>query len=69
MAFILGQTELIRSTLFMYRDTSVAIYYGKDISAINKKILSNIAKEKGLKEYQMYIDVQSEQYTMKYRKL
>ena len=25
----------------------VAIYYGKDISAINKKILSNIAKEKG----------------------
>lgn len=46
----------------------VAIYYGKDISAINKKILSNIAKEKGLKEYQMYIDVQSEKYTMKYKK-
>ena len=47
----------------------VAIYYGKDISAINKKILSNIAKEKGLKEYQMYIDVQSEKYTMKYKML
>ena len=46
-----------------------AIYYGKDISAINKKILSNIAKEKGLKEYQMYIDVQSEKYTMKFKKI
>jgi hypothetical protein len=46
----------------------VAIYYGKDISVINKKILSNIAKEKGLKEYQMYIDVQSEKYAMKYKK-
>ena len=47
----------------------VAIYYGKDISAINKKILSNIAKEKGLKEYQMYIDVQSEKYTMKFKRV
>ncbi len=47
----------------------VAIYYGKDISAINKKILSNIAKEKRLKEYQMYIDVQSEKYTMKFRQI
>ncbi len=46
----------------------VAIYYGREISAINKQILSNIAKEKGLKEYQMYIDVQSEKYTMKYKK-
>ena len=46
-----------------------AIYYGKDISAINKRILSNIAKDKGLKEYQMYIDVQSEKYTMRHRKL
>ena len=33
----------------------VAIYYGNDMSAINKKILSGMAKEKGIKEYQMYI--------------
>ncbi len=46
----------------------VAIYYGKDLSQINKKILSGIAKEKGIKEYQMYIDVQSEKYTMKFKK-
>ena len=45
----------------------VAIYYGKDISPINKKILHDIAKEKKLKEYQMYIDVQSEKYAMKFK--
>ena len=47
----------------------IAIYYGCDISDINKKILSGMAKEKGLKEYQMYIDAQSERYTMKYRRM
>lgn len=46
-----------------------AIYYGNDISPINKKILREIAKEKGLKEYQMYIDTQSDRYSMKYREL
>ena len=47
----------------------VAIYYGNDISSINKNILSKIAKEKGIKEYQMYVDVESQEYTMKYRKI
>lgn len=47
----------------------VSIYYGNDISPINKKILSEIAKEKGIKEYQMYIDTQSDRYSMKYRRI
>lgn len=47
----------------------IAIYYGYGISSINKKILSEMAKEKGLKEYQMYIDTQSDKYSMKYRKI
>lgn len=47
----------------------IAIYYGYGISSINKKILSEMAKEKGLKEYQMYIDTQSDRYSMKYRKI
>lgn len=47
----------------------VAIYYGNDISPINKKILSDIAKEKGIKEYQMYLDVESDVYSMKYKRL
>lgn len=47
----------------------VAIYYGNDMSAINKKILSGMAKEKGIKEYQMYIDTQSDKYSMKFRKI
>lgn len=47
----------------------IAIYYGYGISSINKKILSEMAKEKGLKEYQMYIDTQSDKYSMKVRKI
>ncbi|WP_337421049.1 DUF2971 domain-containing protein [Phocaeicola sp.] len=47
----------------------VAIYYGNDMSAINKKILSGMAEEKGIKEYQMYIDTQSDKYSMKFRKI
>lgn len=46
-----------------------AIYYGKDISEINKKILSEMAKKKGIREYQMYIDIQSEKYDIKYRRV
>ena len=46
-----------------------AIYYGANISPINKKFLSDIAKEKGIKEYQMYLDVESEEYSMKYKRL
>lgn len=47
----------------------IAIYYGNDISSINKTILRGMAKAKGIKEYQMYIDTQSDKYTMKYRRI
>lgn len=45
------------------------IYYGSRISEINKKILHTIAVEKGLKEYEMYIDKGSSDYKMKIRPL
>ena len=45
-----------------------AIYYGSRISPINKKLLHLIAKEKGIKEYQMYIDNKSYNYSIKYQK-
>lgn len=44
-----------------------AIYYGERISNANKKILHNIAKEKGIKEYDMYIDFGSLKYEMLYK--
>jgi len=47
----------------------VAIYYGRHISSNHKEQLRQIAKEKGLREYQMYIDYSSEKYEMKYRDL
>lgn len=45
----------------------VGIYYGSKISEINKKILHRIAVEKGLEEYEMYIDRSSSDYEMKIR--
>ena len=45
-----------------------AIYFGSRISPINKKMLHIIAKEKGISEYQMYIDNKSYNYSVKYMK-
>jgi hypothetical protein len=45
-----------------------AIYYGTRISPINRKMLHLIAKEKGIQEYQMYIDNKSYSYSVKFRK-
>lgn len=47
----------------------IAVYYSNDMFAINKKTISDIAKKKGIKEYQMYIDTQSDRYAMKYRRI
>ncbi|MBQ7239404.1 MAG: DUF2971 domain-containing protein [Bacteroidales bacterium] len=46
-----------------------AIYYGTEISAIHKKKLHLIAKKKGIKEYQMYIDNNSSHYSLKAQKI
>ncbi len=45
------------------------IYYGSEISEINKKILHGIAVEKGIEEFEMYIDRASSDYEMKIRPL
>lgn len=44
-----------------------AIYYGERISDINRKILHYIAQEKGISEYDMYIDYRSLKYEMLYK--
>lgn len=45
-----------------------AIYYGARISKIHRKILHNIAKEKGLEEYDMSVNNTSNEYKMEYVK-
>lgn len=45
-----------------------AIYYGTRISPINRKMLHLIAKEKGIREYQMYIDDRSYNFSVKFCK-
>lgn len=47
----------------------VAIYYGKHISGNRKKQLHQIAQEKGLREYEMFIDYSSEKYEMRHREV
>ena len=45
----------------------VAIYYGRHISSDDKIRLHEVAKEKGIKEYEMYLDYSSLKYEMLYR--
>lgn len=45
----------------------VAIYYGRHISQENKQLLHSIAQEKGIKEFEMYVDYSSPLYEMQYR--
>ena len=52
-----------------FRYAPTGIYYGSRISEINKKILHNMAIEKGLKEYEMYVDRSSSDYQMRIRPL
>lgn len=56
-----------KSPVCIYNIRPIAIYYGADIAPINRKMLHIIAKEKGIKEYQMYIDHKSYRYSMKYK--
>jgi hypothetical protein len=65
----LGRKDAYNKPCLQVELKPVAIYYGNHISPINKKILSDIAKEKGIKEYQMYLDVESDVYSMKYKRV
>ena len=58
-----------KTPVCIYNIRPKAIYYGMDISSINKKLLHMIAKEKGITEYQMNIDAKSFNYSMKVEKL
>jgi hypothetical protein len=44
-----------------------AIYYGTNMPLDDKRKLHEIAQNKGVKEYDMYIDFASEKYEMLYR--
>lgn len=58
-----------KTPVCIYNMRPKAIYYGMDISSINKKLLHMIAKEKGIAEYQMDIEAKSFNYSMKVKKL
>lgn len=47
----------------------VAIYYGKEMGHETKMELHGIAKEKGLKEYEMYVDYSGKGYGMGWREV
>ena len=57
-----------KSPVCIYNIRPTAIYYGSDIAPINRKMLHMIAKEKGIKEYQMYIDNRSYNYSMRFKR-
>ena len=45
----------------------VAIYYGRHMSGDDKKRLHGVAMEKGINEFEMYLDYSSRKYEMLYR--
>jgi len=45
----------------------VAIYYGRHMNGDDKKRLHEVAMDKGIKEYEMYLDYSSLKYEMLYR--
>ena len=45
----------------------LAIYYGKEMPYEKRMELHGIAKEKGIKEYEMYIDYSGERCEMRWR--
>ena len=45
----------------------VAIYYGRHMIGDDKKKLHEVAKEKGIQEFEMYLDYSSKKYEMLYR--
>ena len=58
-----------KSPVCIYHLRPRAIYYGSRISSIHKKLLHLMAKEKGIKEYQMYIDNKSFKYSIKAQRI
>lgn len=58
-----------KSPVCIYQLKPKAIYYGSRISPIHKKLLHLMAKEKGIKEYQMCIDHKSYKYSIKAQKM
>lgn len=46
-----------------------AIYYGTQISPINKKILMRLCESKDIKQYEMYIDHSTDNYELKTRQI
>lgn len=47
----------------------MAIYLGSQISDINKKVLTQIADEKGIAKYQMYVEDYTRKYELNYKRL
>lgn len=45
----------------------VAVYYGRHMSGDDKKRLHEVAQEKGINEFEMYLDYSSKKYEMLYR--
>lgn len=45
----------------------VAVYYGRHMSIGDKKRLHEVAQEKGINEFEMYLDYSSKKYEMLYR--
>ena len=54
-----------RASIIHYKP--IAIYYGRHMNGDDKRQLHEVAKDKGIKEFEMYLDYSSLKYEMLYR--
>ncbi len=54
-----------RASIIHYKP--IAIYYGRHMNGDDKRKLHEVAKEKGIKEFEMYLDYSSLKFEMLYR--
>lgn len=54
-------------SMVLENNKPTAIYYGTQISPINKKILQKLCESKDIEQYEMYIDFKADNYELKMR--
>lgn len=56
-------------SMMLENNKPTAIYYGAQISPINKKILQKLCENKEIQQYEIYIDTKSDKYKLRARSL
>lgn len=63
------RNNLGTDSMMLENHKPTAIYYGAQISSINKKILMKLCENKEIKQYEMFIDYDTDNYELKMKQI